>query len=617
MPGLTLLHAARRSDTHERLDDLLEALRAQRFDERFDERFACDVLHRGEQHLLAAVRNDAYPITKIEADGYTLVLEGRIYGPTEAALRQELTALAPYLFRSDDTAQAQVRAWLLRTDGPFLLYACEEDTGAWALLNDALGRLPTYRQRAGGALCVSRSFPFLLRRPGAPPIDRLGLAQQLLRGFSFGARTLLEKTRRCPPSTLLRWNAAAQRTETYTLHTFNFEERRRAGYSTQENAEHLAGLFRAACERRVQAGAPSAATPVVTLSGGLDSRAVALALHQQGRAFEAVTFARDTALGRRDVEGAEKVARLFGIPQRTLPLDPPRGRHLQALLRAKGGLNLFDVAYVVDFLEKLRAYVRPGTDVWTGDGGGFILADRRPDVAPAHVGALARHVAQQSWLPLETVAHLTGLPQGRIVESIRQRLASYPEASMAQTYVHFFFYERLFRFSYEGEDRNRHYVRHVAPLYALPFFRAAMHCPDEQKADFALFRAFLLQLSPRALDVGYSNFLNAKMTPGGYRLYAALRGLVRRVPPLKRWLQTQLGRRRAVATEAPARACLRQQVARCPAVTGVLSPRALRAVQDGDLQQAQLDNLLTATSAIEWHATGRSTLTDFAEAAFG
>jgi hypothetical protein len=126
--------------------------------------------------------------------------------------------------------------------------------------------------------------------------------------------------------------------------------------------------------------------------------------------------------------------------------------------------------------------------------------------------------------------------QDDLIGSVRARLAEYPEASLRGKYLHFAF-ERLFTYSFAGEDRNRAYVWSSAPYHGLHFTAYALQCPYEQKEQYRLYRSFLQALSPNTLKIGYSNFAGFQMTAVQYNVYRLLRWGVRQFPSLRRWLK--------------------------------------------------------------------------------
>src|SRR5262249_41166088 len=147
-----------------------------------------------------------------------------------------------------------------------------------------------------------------------------------------------------------------------------------------------------------------------------------------------------------------------------------------------------------------------------------------------------------------------------IVNELRDRLTAYPEEQWADRYVHFEIFERAFKWLFEGEDRNRGFFWSTAPFYATPFFLAAMRCGDRHKAHRALYRDFLLEISPAAAEVEYAG-IGAPIDSDAFRVAskaAALLAEAMRVRPAA--VSTAPPRRGTSGAAAVDR--LRQQIAR-------------------------------------------------------
>lgn len=599
MPGLTFVQTTRADGSLLDLDRTLQATC-------FDARYACRPLLRRDGCRLYATAYPAYPIEAIETDDVWIALEGRLYGLDASKRKRRLMALAA-LALDDPVDDHALTRRLLNLDGDFVAFCFDKHAATWAFFNDPMGRLPLYAWSAKDALYVSREFTFFTQLRDGPGLDTLGMAQQLMFSYPLGCRTLLDGVTRLPPGTLLRSGTDHAGATSTSLHTFHFGEQRHATRSLETNARCLAELFEASCNARARSDVPN----VVALSGGLDSRAVALGLQRRGVDFETATFAIHDGSNQGDVDGAEALAHLFDFSAHTFVLAPSTGHHLSTLLRAKGGLNQLDLGFVVQFLDRTRAHYDAPINFFTGDVG-IPLRDLRPDSPVRTPSDLLQQIVRRCWFSPALTARLTGLSEERLLASIRARLADYPEERLVDKYVHFL-YEWIYKFSCEGEDRNRYYFWQNAPLLSLPFFRRAIHCPFHQKANFALYRAFLKRLSPHSLDVGYSDFLGLKMTPWRYQLYKTARAVVRSLPPLKRFLDRFLGRHSVYSAEAPVLQCMHTQLDRCPAIGDHLDTSAVRDLLKTAERHPRhhLDSLLTLLSVIERHYRGASTLDDY------
>jgi len=591
MPGLSFAELLSPGWSSARFSQALDALR-------FDERYVRRTHLQQDGRWLATVAYAEYPVQVMETRQFWMYLEGYLYGLPASQQRRTLTRLATLAFDGD---YHPLRDTLTQLDGAFVAFLFHKETKAWALVNDGLGRLPLYHWTAPDAFYLSRDFRLFTHVPSPPTPDRLGMAQQLMLSYPLGQRTLMEDVKRLPPCTLVQSRPVA-RPQIIPLHVYDFGGCAHADKSLQENAQALADRFEASCTARAR----HASTCVVALSGGLDSRAVALELQRAAHPFETITFIRPDASNRRDVEGAAALADRFGFDAHTLSLPPTTGRHAHQLLRAKGGLNPFDVGFVVSFLESVLEQYGPSAHLFTGDVG-IALRDLRP-ASSIHHGEVMSHILQRCWFSPAFTARLMGVSEASLLQSIRGQLASYPESNPTDRFRHFLF-ERIFKFSFEGEDRNRYFCWSTAPLSGSPFVRYALQCPGEQKAGFKLYRAFLQTVHPRSLDVGYSDFLGIRMKPFQLQVYRLARMLVRAIPGLKRFLQSRLGQRRTYLPADPAIKCMQDQVTRSPAITDHFAVDVLNRVLDHPTEHSRhhIDGLFTLLSFIE-DLHGSSTL---------
>lgn len=222
---------------------------------------------------------------------------------------------------------------------------------------------------------------------------------------------------------------------------------------------------------------------------------------------------------------------------------------MMSLLRANGGLSAFNVSYMIPYLEFVVDRMGSVAHLITGNGGA-LLRDLRPPHPLSSQPSLSTlddllhtlvYNVSRKWLPPETASAIVGLPQSTLMSSIRTRLSDYPESSLNGLYLHFSF-ERLYKYSFEGEDRNRSYLWSSAPYHGLHFTRYALNCPDEQKENYRLYRILLHTLSPKNLQIGYGNFYGFRMTAPQYNLYRFFRWAVRKMSSLRSLLNQRRGR---------------------------------------------------------------------------
>jgi asparagine synthase (glutamine-hydrolysing) len=212
-------------------------------------------------------------------------------------------------------------------------------------------------------------------------------------------------------------------------------------------------------------------------------------------------------------------------------------------------------------------------------------------------------VAKHGILPLPIVARLTGVSPLDIMAALEERLRSYPEERLEDKHIHFVFFERGFKWLFEGEDRNRNFFWSTSPFYAPDTFRLAMKCPARFKTKYFLYRLFIEALSPSLIDV--------ESTTWGPSLKLRRRPLDQLRQTLRRW-SPQVVRRswRRLTRPSVSTAtldCLRAQLAPSSSVAAYLSVSYANTLL-GHLEPTQAYMLLTLSSAIEYLTTSHSTL---------
>ncbi|WP_129116673.1 asparagine synthase-related protein [Halegenticoccus tardaugens] len=571
MPGLSIVRGGDDVATGT-IDDALDAVT-------FLDGYRVDEHVRDAGTMVAHTGYDAYPVRAVEGEGWTAVLEGYVHDTADP--EREVRSVVRWL-RAGDTEK--LRSWLREGDKEFLLAVADHDAGEVTVLTDVLGRFPTYSVTIDGTTVVSRELKFVRRMVDAlgdpVSLDRLAVAQQLLFGYTLGTRTPFEGVEQLPPGARIDVEDGI---EVDRVYRHDFEGHEHADRSSAENAEALASRFLDACRRRSNVAGQN----VVSLSGGLDSRAVAAGFARTDLPAVAATFQRvsnpepvntgevsstpaiagemgsdESAFADEmsdDAEIAEEVAAKLGIPW-TLYQVSDSARVRSQLLDMKQGTNYLEMAFILEFFERLQADHGSLTYL-TGDGGDKVLADLTAGRPVGTDGTLAHHLVEtNSIFPPEEAARIAGIDTQRLLGSVRERVRSYPESDHDAKHVHFLIRERGMNWLTHGEDRNRYYFPSLSPFYAWPVFEYAMNCPPEQKQRRGLYREFLSMLSPEIADVEYANF-GASLSSLEYRVKHRLYDELTRFPSLKRLVVSQVrrkqkGRREELRDPEPVRALL-------------------------------------------------------------
>ena len=583
MPGLSVVRGRDAFDDAT-LDAALDSLR-------FRDDYERETLYADGEYLVAATAYPSYPVRRVETDDWIAVLDGRLYDVADEDVPATLERVGRWAVEGDDAA---LEKWLAARDGDFVILALPRGGGDAVVVNDALGRLPVFRASVGGADVVTREPKLvteLARRAGdRPVVDRLGVAQTLVFGYRLGSRTLFEGVDRLPPGSRTTLGEGGAPT---AVRVHDFGRRPHGSKSVDENAARLAEKFVTACRNRSDAGT----TTVVSLSGGLDSRAAAAGYRAAGVPFVTATFDRVGGNTAPDVRAAREVANVLDAPWTSYRVRRDEA-DMRELLDVMQGTNSVSMGHMVEFLSGVAAD-HDAPVLVTGDGGDKAFPDLRPRRSFDSLDGLLRYVleANSIFSPADAAA-IARVDEDRLVASVRERLASYPESSLSDRYVHFYARERGINWLNLGEDRNRHYCWSVSPFYALPFFTDAMGCPGDQKARSRLYRRFIAELAPEVLDVEYADF-GAPVTSAEYAVKRFAYDTLTGYPRLKDSLLGLVTGRNRVAPDGEAARHLRSRIEASEAVEAMFDVSAVdRALRERSVETRGVYDLATVAAMV-------------------
>lgn len=254
-------------------------------------------------------RNTAQPAVD-SARGLSVMIDGEILNGPE--LKDELR-LAGVPEAPDDDAELALSCW--RAFGPNFY---EELNGCFNLVchDRAEARTTVITDRIGSRLLMSahdgKRFVFsnelkgvvagraVPTRPGGQ-----GFFDLYRSGGHHGRDTWLEGITLIPPGTVVQLDAQGVRSRRYAR--LHFNEGRRV-LSETDHAEAFAAVLRRATERCMK---DIERFPIaITLSGGLDSRAVALSVDRRHRPLTAITYGDEESA---DVRYARMLADVLGL----------------------------------------------------------------------------------------------------------------------------------------------------------------------------------------------------------------------------------------------------------------------------------------------------------------
>lgn len=576
-----------------------------------------EVLFFESIYFLGCVRYSNYPINIFENSRFFICIEGRIYNKDNSVIEKELNEIAEMIFFGKAYQKDFIKSWLLNSDGDFIVIILDKTSKDAIIINDALGRLPLYFCERNAQLVVSRKMQFITSFVEKVEFDKAAIAEYLLFGFPLGKKTFFKNIFRLQPATLIRINSLKSEINIDNIHTFNFENKRYKGKSIKNNADQLIKLFLTSCKNR--ANSIDNCKNVLSLSGGLDSRAVAVGLQQSGITFSGATMLDfDGKYYKSDVILAEQIAQVLKIDWKLFQLDPPKGKDLLNCLKIKDGLVHLKMSFIHSFFDKIRKTYGSRIAYFTGDEGNKVFLDYTPPKKIKSLDALVDYIIQENYVfDLNDVKALTGIGKKEIKDKIKKHVERYPENNLSQKYVHFVYYEHASKFAFEGEDRNRFYFWSVAPLYSIHFFDYVMNCPDTQKKYYKLYRSFLLILSPKVSALPNASW-GFSITSIKCALYLRTKYIYQRYA---RKLRKKIKKKTNLTYKKyefsqEVKNCIFEQMATCHPIPEYFSDIELRNLIGRGFSLNQLYNLLTIVSYIELTECGLSTLEKYIESDF-
>lgn len=566
----------------------------------------------GDHVFLGCTKHEKYQVSTFDSDELLICIDGFIFGKPQPEVIEELRGISESIFNDEKNYKNRIAEWLLDTDGDFVITVLNKNSREICIVNDALGRLPLYYSKNGRLLLVSREIRFIVNLAGSVGFDREAVSQYLLFGYPLGRKTLIENIFQLEPGSMIRAGVNRPEIEVESIHRFNFEEKEHGTRELKKHAHHLVELLHEACKNRVD----TADTNVVALSGGLDSRAVSICLKNLEAPFAAATFLDYYGAVGPDIEYSRQIADKLKIERNLFRLERAKGKDVLELLKVKNGLNYLGVSFSIPLINRIKETYGDRITLFTGDGGDRVLRDTMPVGRVNDIDALAKYIiSYNQMMPPDIVSALTNTDKDELTAGLKERLMRYDEKDMKMKYLHYVFYERIPKWHFQGEDRNRCFVRPVTPFYSIKVFNYSMNCLDSLKVDFKLYREILVELSPAVAAINNSEW-NLPITSKklglyllGRNIYFALPKKLRRIVQLRHWYSKKIG---AYAQDSNVMKCLLEQLDTCRPISDYLSVDEVRK-NAGSIDKMGFDHLFTLTSMMEYFLGSGSTIEKYYE----
>lgn len=448
---------------------------------------------------ISSTRYPEYPVQKREVGRHTFLIEGKFYNKLIDTLVKEIAKI--FESSSDEIKIKQnLKNYFQHIDGDYVLVIISDAKKVY-VFNDFLARLPIYIYTDNSSVIISREARFILNLQNEIKYNKIGLGECLLFGYPLGEKTFFTGIRRIKPATLISIDLNTGNVDESILSDYNFEEKSNINLDEADLIDNLINLFNAAVTNRTSGENPN----ILSLSGGLDSRAILSSLHQQNINFTASTYKGYNPVSENDSRVAEQIAQKLNISWNLVEIDSPNGEEINKMIKIKNGLNTLSSAFLLNYFSKLRFQFSGGINFLTGDGGDKVFPDHRPGKNLSSIDELIEFTISNKYFFQPTqISRLLNIHKDDLLESLYNEFSFYPENSFNYKFVSFMIRERGIKWLFEAEDRNRFYFWTVTPFYSQPFFNFAMSISDDLKAGHKLYLKFLERLNPEI-----ANFENA------------------------------------------------------------------------------------------------------------
>lgn len=492
-----------------------------------------------------------YPRATSDLGGVRVFVEGAIYNKPSEQVCSELANLSVRIAGSPDDSERLTQSWILENDGEYIAIVADPSAGQVVLITDALGRLPLFYYEYPGGILIAREPKYIIAAGSNKRLDPIGVAEFLMFGYNMGERTMSDGIRRFGPAALVRLDSRENRLDKRYVHQWHVGVETDAHSKLSATADFVAQGIRDATRTRACYG--NDYRPVLSLSGGLDSRAVAAAMHHEGIEFASITTVNPGHSNRTNVALAARIAEVFSQSHTEYMTQPVTLAGVQSLVRHQEGGSMALMAPSETHLQRLESEFGCNVVIFTGDGGNNVMYPYLPDKPVRTVDdVVERTFGTVFYWDIGTIERVLRIDGDTVRQAYQEVIDSYPEDEPQWKYGHFKFMGRPYRFVMEGEDRTRFHFWLGAPFWSLPLVQRLLTVPEDSKANYRLYRAVLGRIDPRCLQFPYAATLEFKVPIRYLTLYAQANRVIKSQSWLYRGLRTALIRRSKQGYRIPA-----------------------------------------------------------------
>ena len=467
--------------------------------------YVTDVLYDTTDMIVGRSYYKGYPFTVFQSKKGVTLIDGAIYNKSDREVRRELDKIS--LAESSITRLLEkVRKFLLSTHGEFIVIKYNKEMQKCLIFNDALGRLPLYYcssyNRFSAKIVMSREVKFIIPFLKKTDFDTMGLAEYLLFGYPLGKRTLWKDIKRLHPAAVLMIDTKNNEFLLKKVLSWNLEPESETMNQLQEKTRKLVNLFLTSSKNIAQTFSKEY-VHIVSLSGGLDSRATLAGLVKTGVNPIACSFSSGEDRIVRKIAQALKVRHQFVSSSFKITDED--------YIWLTDCFGTPKLCHIVSYLNGIRERIGNKAILYTGDGGDKTvspLSCARVRSNVSNVEKLLQYIIETDHIfDIDEISSILSIHKGAFKRHLEKHIMAFPEKTMEGKLVHFKVFERGFKSMFVGEDRNRLFLWSTTPYYSIHFFGPSMKMSQRSKEYYILYKNFLSGLNPFLSRIRYYNRL--------------------------------------------------------------------------------------------------------------
>lgn len=338
-----------------------------------DELF-CDESVCATRSHIGVIEKEPQPYHK---SGVFVWLDGELFNRGEVAAQNKTDAttdpeLILSLYEKD-----RGFSFLKHIDGFYSSVIYDSNRQIVHLISDRYGMRYLYRTVRSGRLAWSSEVKALLAIPEyVPVINPEALDEFINIGYLLENRTWLEGIEMLAPGSVLSWNIKSGTAETMQYWWWDSIKPIDGRIDEDDVVDELGRLFRKAVEKRCE----QAEDLGVTLSGGLDSRAVLAAIPESDYPIHTATFGI-TKSG--DIQIARKASSVKGAIHHPIEINHENwlAPRITGVWTTDGQTDLMHM-HGIEAVNEMKNYFRINNSGFAGDlilGGSYLIDERFPD----------------------------------------------------------------------------------------------------------------------------------------------------------------------------------------------------------------------------------------------